>query len=118
LYASRRKALAAQKNFWGIALGQHPEVGEHLQDPEDAQAMTYLRDLWVERDPKEHRAFTIEFVSQECNVESLHLILFYASTLTKTRTLVTPFSRSRTHTPRHPRLPLNLPRLTSLALPT
>lgn len=61
LYAARRKTLAGQKNFWGIALGQHPEIGQHLQDPEEADAMTYLRDLWVERDPNEHRAFTIEF---------------------------------------------------------
>ncbi|KAF8594152.1 hypothetical protein BDV93DRAFT_482018 [Ceratobasidium sp. AG-I] len=65
LYAARRKTLAAQKNFWGIALGQHPEIGQHLLDPEEADAMTYLRDLWVERDPKEHRAFTIEFYFAE-----------------------------------------------------
>ncbi|KAG9119057.1 hypothetical protein FRC07_006113 [Ceratobasidium sp. 392] len=61
LYASRRKTLSEQKCFWGIALGQHPEIGEHLQDPNDAQAMTYLKDIWVERDPQEYRAFTLEF---------------------------------------------------------
>ncbi|KAB5594365.1 ATP-dependent DNA helicase recQ [Ceratobasidium theobromae] len=61
LYESRRSTLAAQKNFWGIALGQHPEIGQHLLDSKDAEAMTYLRDVWVERDPKEHRAFTLEF---------------------------------------------------------
>ncbi|CAE6462206.1 unnamed protein product [Rhizoctonia solani] len=65
LYESRRKTLAAQKNFWGIALGQHPEIGQHLLDPNDAEAMTYLRDLWVERDPKEHRAFTLELYFAE-----------------------------------------------------
>ncbi|GAB1517451.1 hypothetical protein RhiTH_000499 [Rhizoctonia solani] len=61
LYESRRKTFASQKNFWGIALGQHSEIGQHLLDSKDAEAMTYLRDVWVERDPNEHRAFTIEF---------------------------------------------------------
>jgi template-activating factor I len=67
LYESRRKNFAAQKNFWGIALGQHSEIGQHLLDPKDAEAMTYLYDLWVERDPNEHRAFTLEFVSNTSN---------------------------------------------------
>ncbi|CAE6416830.1 unnamed protein product [Rhizoctonia solani] len=65
LYESRRKNFAAQKNFWGIALGQHSEIGQHLLDPKDAEAMTYLYDLWVERDPNEHRAFTLEFHFRE-----------------------------------------------------
>ncbi|KAL5635969.1 hypothetical protein ACGC1H_004691 [Rhizoctonia solani] len=65
LYESRRKTLAAQRNFWGIALGQHPEIGQYLSDPQDAEAMTYLRDLWVDRDPHEHRAFTLEFYFTE-----------------------------------------------------
>ncbi|ELU44519.1 ATP-dependent DNA helicase recQ [Rhizoctonia solani AG-1 IA] len=57
LYESRRKTFASQKNFWGIALGQHSEIGQHLLDSKDAEAMTYLRDVWVERDPNEHRHF-------------------------------------------------------------
>ncbi|QRV88247.1 Nucleosome assembly protein (NAP) [Ceratobasidium sp. AG-Ba] len=61
LYESRRKVLSEQKNFWGIALSQHHEIGEYLDHPDDAQAMSYLRDIWVERDPKEYRAFTLEF---------------------------------------------------------
>ncbi|KAG9087075.1 hypothetical protein FS749_003189 [Ceratobasidium sp. UAMH 11750] len=65
LYASRRKVLSQQKHFWGIALSQHPEIGEHLQDPEDVNALTYLRDVWVERDPQEPRAFTLEFYFDE-----------------------------------------------------
>ncbi|CAE6347624.1 unnamed protein product [Rhizoctonia solani] len=65
LYESRRKTLAGQTKFWGIALAQHPEIGQHLSDPRDAEAMSYLRDLWVDRDPREHRAFTLEFYFNE-----------------------------------------------------
>ncbi|CAE6534430.1 unnamed protein product [Rhizoctonia solani] len=61
LFEQRRKTLADQRNFWGIALGQHPEISQHLSETKDAEAISYLRDLWVERDPREHRAFTLEF---------------------------------------------------------
>lgn len=35
----------------------------HAQHPKDAQALNYLEDVWLERDPVESRVFTLEFVS-------------------------------------------------------
>lgn len=34
----------------------------YAQHTSDRQALTYLEDLWVARNPTETRAFTIEFV--------------------------------------------------------
>lgn len=40
----------------------HTMFGLHAQHNIDQLALSYLEDLWVVRDPKESRAFTIEFV--------------------------------------------------------
>lgn len=34
----------------------------HVQHAGDAQALSYLEDLWVVKDQKDPRAFTLEFV--------------------------------------------------------
>jgi len=34
----------------------------HIQHNADQTALSYLEDVWVEKDAKEHRCFTIEFV--------------------------------------------------------
>lgn len=38
-------------------------VAIHAQHNSDQLALSYLEDLWLVRDPKEPRCFTIEFVS-------------------------------------------------------
>ena len=34
----------------------------YMQHNADKTALSYLEDIWVEKDAKEHRCFTIEFV--------------------------------------------------------
>ena len=41
----------------------HQVLSFQLQHQTDQLALTYLEDLWVSRDPKEPRCYTIEFVS-------------------------------------------------------
>lgn len=41
----------------------HPLIGFQAQHNIDRIALSYLEDLWVERDAQEPRCFTIEFVS-------------------------------------------------------
>ena len=40
----------------------HSLVAYHAQHNADQTALSYLEDVWVEKDPNEHRCFTIEFV--------------------------------------------------------
>lgn len=41
---------------------RHSLFNYHAQHNADQTALSYLEDLWVEKDPNEHRCFTIEFV--------------------------------------------------------
>ena len=34
----------------------------YIQHSADKTALSYLEDIWVEKDAKEHRCFTLEFV--------------------------------------------------------
>ncbi|RXW22904.1 hypothetical protein EST38_g2952 [Candolleomyces aberdarensis] len=43
----------------------HDVILVHAQHRSDQTALSYLEDVWVTRDPKEHRAFTIEFTFKE-----------------------------------------------------
>jgi template-activating factor I len=61
-YERRREITKAISNFWPVALMHHDVILIHVQHSSDQTALTYLEDVWVTRDPKEHRAFTIEFV--------------------------------------------------------
>jgi template-activating factor I len=90
-YAKRRPALKGLKNFWLIALRGHSHVQYNIQHKEDVQALSYLEDIWVERDPREFRAFTIEFV------RGSSLLHFFSGTLINSQNidstlLPTPFS--------------------------
>lgn len=40
----------------------HSMIAYHIQHNADQTALNYLEDVWVEKDPLEHRCFTIEFV--------------------------------------------------------
>jgi len=43
----------------------HSLFAYHAQHNADQTALSYLEDIWVEKDAVEHRCFTIEFVSQD-----------------------------------------------------
>ncbi|KAG9034965.1 hypothetical protein FRB95_012255 [Tulasnella sp. JGI-2019a] len=61
IYEKRRKVFADVLNFWPTAIKHHRDLSAFLQIPDDQDAMGYLKEIYVQRDPKEHRAFTIEF---------------------------------------------------------
>lgn len=63
--AERRKTLKKIHNFWPKALFRHSLVALHTQHAADQDALTFLEDLWVERDEAEPRAFKIEFYFKE-----------------------------------------------------
>ena len=58
----RREDLKAIPKFWPIAPSNHPTVSIHAVHHQDKVALSYLEDLWLIRDPKEKRCFTLEFV--------------------------------------------------------
>lgn len=63
MYEKRRAAVKALPKFWPVTLMNFPEFVPYCQHLDDQKALLALEDLWVERDPKEPRAFTLEFVS-------------------------------------------------------
>lgn len=63
IYEKRRAVLSKIPKFWPMAMGQHAELYAYLQNKEDQDAISYLREINVVRDQKEPRAFTLEFVS-------------------------------------------------------
>jgi len=65
VYERRREFTKTITNFWPVALLNHSLVAYHAQHNADQTALTYLEDIWVEKDPKEHRCFTIEFHFKE-----------------------------------------------------
>jgi len=52
-------------NFWPVALTNNPNISIHAAHHQDQVALSYLEDIWVERNPKERRCFTLEFVRRE-----------------------------------------------------
>ncbi|KAG8219994.1 hypothetical protein J3R82DRAFT_1001, partial [Butyriboletus roseoflavus] len=61
VYEKRREVAKVIPKFWPIALMNHPLIGFQAQHNIDRIALSYLEDMWVARDPKEPRCFTIEF---------------------------------------------------------
>lgn len=59
--------------FWPVSLVNHGLLSFQTQHNVDRNALSYLEDLWVARDPKEPRCFTLEFV---CKI-LVYLIFFY-----------------------------------------
>jgi len=60
-YEKRRPQLKAIPKFWAHALAVSPVGLTTLQHSQDQIALSYLEELWVERDTQEPRAFTLEF---------------------------------------------------------
>lgn len=63
VHEKRRVVAKAIPKFWPVALLNHDLFSVYAQHNSDRQALTYLEDVWVARNPQETRAFTIEFVS-------------------------------------------------------
>lgn len=63
VYERRREIVKSIPGFWPNALIRHSLFAYHAQHNADQSALNFLEDLWVEKDPNEHRCFTIEFVS-------------------------------------------------------
>ncbi|KAG1716325.1 hypothetical protein ID866_809 [Astraeus odoratus] len=61
VYEQRRQVTKAIPKFWPVALVNHPLISFQTQHNIDRIALSYLEDLWVARDPKEPRCFTLEF---------------------------------------------------------
>jgi len=46
----------------GVALMNHALISLHTQHQHDIEALSFLEDVWIVRDPVEMRCFTLEFV--------------------------------------------------------
>ena len=62
VYERRRVVLKGISRFWPVALMNHNMFALHAQHNSDQVALSYLEDVWVARDQKESRCFTLEFV--------------------------------------------------------
>ncbi|EJD55141.1 hypothetical protein AURDEDRAFT_109595 [Auricularia subglabra TFB-10046 SS5] len=65
LYEKRRSVLKSIPKFWYQALMNCDEFAIHAQHEDDVSALSYIEDLWVERDAAEPRCFTIEMHFKE-----------------------------------------------------
>jgi template-activating factor I len=65
VYEKRRPIVKAIENFWPVALLNHSMFAFHASHQADQVALGYLEDLWVQRDPREPRCFTVEFYFKE-----------------------------------------------------
>jgi template-activating factor I len=62
VYEKRRAVAKSIDKFWPVALMNNNMISFHAQHNIDQIALSYLEDLWIARDPKEPRCYTIEFV--------------------------------------------------------
>lgn len=62
VYEKRRQVVKSIPKFWPVALMNHSLFAFHVQHSADQLALSYLEDLWVAKDSKEPRCYTIEFV--------------------------------------------------------
>lgn len=65
VYERRREIVKSIPGFWPNALIRHSLFAYHAQHNADQSALNFLEDLWVEKDPNEHRCFTVEFHFKE-----------------------------------------------------
>ncbi|KAJ8596512.1 hypothetical protein M405DRAFT_152033 [Rhizopogon salebrosus TDB-379] len=61
VYEKRRAVAKSIDKFWPVALMNNNMISFHAQHNIDQIALSYLEDLWIARDPKEPRCYTIEF---------------------------------------------------------
>ncbi|KAH9968756.1 hypothetical protein BC827DRAFT_1257757 [Russula dissimulans] len=65
VYQERREALKKIPKFWPVALLKHSLFALQAQHDADRLALSHLKDVWVARDPREPKVFTLEFYFQE-----------------------------------------------------
>ena len=63
MYEKRRVVLKGINKFWPVALMNSEMIALQTVHYDDQNALSFLEDLWIVRDPQESRAFTLEFVS-------------------------------------------------------
>ncbi|KAF8883898.1 hypothetical protein CPB84DRAFT_1965095, partial [Gymnopilus junonius] len=61
VYEDRRQFIKRIPNFWAIAFWRHVGLATDLQHEEDMAILKHLVDVWINRNPIEPRAYTIEF---------------------------------------------------------
>jgi template-activating factor I len=66
VYEKRRAVTRGIAKFWPVALMNNGGISIHVTHKTDQVALSYLEDIWVEKDEKEPRCFTIEFVCFIC----------------------------------------------------
>jgi len=65
MYEKRRQVIKSIPNFWPVAMMNNSALAFQIQHNADQTALSYLEDVWVEKNAKEHRCFTIEFHFKE-----------------------------------------------------
>ncbi|KAI0322322.1 hypothetical protein OF83DRAFT_1049593 [Amylostereum chailletii] len=65
VYQKRREALKAIDKFWPVALTHHSLIAYSAQHDADRLALSYLEDVWVVRESREPKVFTLEFTFKE-----------------------------------------------------
>ncbi|KAI0274858.1 hypothetical protein BC834DRAFT_850042 [Gloeopeniophorella convolvens] len=65
VYQQRREALKSIPKFWPVALLKHTLFAVQAQHESDRLALSYLEDVWVVRDVREPKVFTLEFYYKE-----------------------------------------------------
>jgi len=61
VFAERRPILKGISGFWPTAFHNHALLAAASGHADDQKALGFLQDVWVTRNPKDHRAYTIEF---------------------------------------------------------
>lgn len=69
VYQQRREALKRISKFWPVALLKHSMFALQTQHDADRLALSYLEDVWVVRDSREPKVFTLEFVRPVVMIE-------------------------------------------------
>ncbi|KAI0823044.1 hypothetical protein BC628DRAFT_1409387 [Trametes gibbosa] len=68
---AQEKMVPAISKFWPVALMNHGMLALHAQHSSDQAALSYLEDLWIVRDPKESRCFTLEFGDDNADADGI-----------------------------------------------
>ncbi|KAJ7356994.1 hypothetical protein DFH08DRAFT_850715 [Mycena albidolilacea] len=64
-YEKRREVTKSITKFWPVALMNNSHFAIFAQHSADQLALSYLEDVWIARNPVEHRCYTIEFYFKE-----------------------------------------------------
>ena len=62
LYAKRRQVVKQIPNFWSTAFFHNKFLELEAEQTADRDALSFLEDIWLERNQTEPRAFKIEMV--------------------------------------------------------